>query len=443
MSVMIVGSGVSGQAVAEYLDNSGVKYFFAKQEDIDAFSFDEKYIQRLLRDVSQVIVSPGISLRTELVRWAIHKNIDVIGELEFGSEKIINDIIAVTGTNGKTTTVNLINFLLKDSEQGSVMCGNVGVPITSFVGRLSNESIVLECSSFQLETIKDFKPHIAVILNITEDHLNRHLSIDEYIRCKLNITKNQDENDYLLVNADDEILQKQTPKTRAQIFYFSTKKKVVGCYIKNKSIYFNDNKKEIRLASLSKIKLVGEHNLSNILASVLAIFLQTHDLNLLKNLSKFSGVCHRLEFVKKINGISFYNDSKATNIASTIVAVKSFKCDINLILGGSDKGFGFDELFKKMPKNVKRIAIFGQTSAKIAFSARKFGFNNYRIFAGLGAATKALFGQAKAGEIILLSPACASFDFFSNFEERGNFFKQVVREIEFHESSFDYSNKKT
>lgn len=435
MKTMIIGSGLSGLAISEYLEKKNIEHFFAKQEDINASEFSDGYLDELLFNVGMVIVSPGISLQKELIIQIKKRKIALFGEFDYGASKIKNEIISVTGTNGKTTTVSLIHYLLKDYVGGVKIGGNIGVPVTSFVDDLKNEIVVLEASSYQLESVKKFKPHIAVILNISEDHLLRHKTMREYIRCKYKITKNQTEDDCLILNADDEVLMSMPPKTKAHVFYFSIKKKVYGSYIKNGSIYFNDNKKEIKLVSLSKIKLQGEHNLSNILASVLAVYLQTRNLELLKNVSEFEGVPHRIEYLKTINGVEFYNDSKATNIASTLVAVKTFKSPINLILGGSDKGYCFDELFKNLPKNVVNISVFGETKHKIALSAKMWNYDNIYICDNLESATKTLFSLSNQGDIILLSPACASFDFFSNFEERGNFFRNIVREIELNESS--------
>lgn len=443
MKILILGSGLSGRAVADYLDSQNIDYIFAKNEDINSNDFNEEHLDNLLGDIDFAVISPGIPCDNKLVFWIKQRKIALFGELEFGCSKIKNDIIAVTGTNGKTTTVSLIHFLLKDYLGGCSLGGNIGVPVTSLINKIKGEEIVvLETSSFQLETIKHFKPHIAVILNISEDHLNRHGTMKEYIKCKYKISKNLKTGDYLILNADDDYLLKNPPKTKATIYYFSTKHKVIGSYIKNNCIYFNDNIKEIRLASLSGIKLKGEHNLSNILAGVLAVFLETRNTDLLKNISSFSGVEHRIEFVKSINGVDFYNDSKATNIASTLVAVKSFKNDINLILGGSDKGYGFDELFKNLPKNVKNIAIFGETKYKIASFIKKYKFENFYICDNLAQATKLLFSLSKPKDVVLLSPACASFDFFTCFEERGNFFKKIVRELNYNETSFFENGEK-
>lgn len=442
MRFMILGSGLSGRAVADYLSGRGEEYFFAKKDDINATSFNKDYLDNLLEEVDAVIASPGISCKNELVFQIKKRKIAFFGEFEFGSSRLDNDIIAVTGTNGKTTTVSLIHYLLRNYYGGCLLAGNIGLPVTGLLNKVvGSEIVVLEASSFQLETVNKFKPHIAVILNIAQDHLNRHGTMREYIKCKYNIAKRLDQNDYLILNADDDYLQKHPPKTKAKVLYFSTKTKVLGSYIKNNSIYFNDNEKEIKLVGLSNVKLKGEHNLSNILAAVLSVYLETSNLDLLNSISRFEGVAHRIEFVKNIKGVEFYNDSKATNIASTLVAVASFKNDINLILGGSDKGYNFDELFKKLPQNVKNIAIFGETRGKIAFFAKKFNYKNYFICDNLMQSTKLLFSLSKRGDVVLLSPACASFDFFSGYEERGNFFKKIVRELDDETSCSEFKEK--
>lgn len=430
MGVLIIGSGVSGRAIYDYLNKNNIKSFFLDDFGVDINDVNEVRLNKLKKNIEYAVISPGISLKSNIVLWLKKNNIAFLGEFEFGVTKTHNDIIAVTGTNGKTTTVSLIYYLLRKYSAGVLVGGNIGVPVTSLLDNLSDEKlIVLECSSFQLETIKNFRPHIAVVLNITEDHLNRHKTMSEYIRCKYKITKNQTSTDYLILNADDENIRKNPPKTKAQIFYFSTKRKVFGCYLRNKTVYFWNGVTEIRLISLSRLKIKGEHNLSNSLASLLAVFLQTENLDLLKDVLNFEGVEHRIEFVKKIRGVEFYNDSKATNIASVLVACNSFKNNIFLILGGSDKGYEFDELFIRLSKNVKYIAIFGETKHKIAFSAQKFNFKNYCICNTLEEAVNELFNKAVKNDIILLSPACASFDQFSGYEERGNLFKKIVHSL--------------
>ncbi len=446
MKALVVGKGVSGKSAFEFLKSKNIAVSFAKEEDINSGKNleDKLYLDRLFKGLSFIVISPGISLHSKIIVEAKKRNIKVIGELELGLSEINSRVVAVTGTNGKTTTVSLIGFLLSGSNLQTWVGGNIGTAVTSFASSTKKEDVVvLECSSFQLECVENFHAHIGAILNITPDHLSRHGTMQNYILAKQNIAKNQTKNDYLLINADSEILMKNIPKTGAQILYFSTKQKVVGCYIKNGCIYLNISKKEKKLVSLKNIKLIGEHNLSNILCASLAVYLLTGDTKLLKGVSNFQAVEHRIEFVKNIGGVSFYNDSKATNIDSTIVALKSFKCGINLILGGSEKGYDFDELFANLIPNVCKIAVFGQTKPKILQSAEKFKFKNIYSCDTLKACTKLLFNLAKPKEIVLLSPACASFDQFKNYEERGRIFKKIVEEIGEYEASKTECKKET
>lgn len=446
MKALILGSGLSGKSAYQFLKSAGYEVSFATEEDINDGSKIGKnqYTDRLLNGLSFIVNSPGINLECKLCEEAQSRKIKIIGELELGLGKTQGDIIAVTGTNGKTTTVSLINFLLLGENRRTYLGGNIGTPVTSFASCTKKEDIVvLECSSYQLENISKIHAHIAMILNITPDHLTRHKTMDNYMLSKYNICKNQTKDDYLLINADSELLMKYPPKTDAKIYYFSTKRKVTGCYIKSGCIYFNDNQKQKKLISLSGIKLLGEHNLSNILASCLAVYLETGNTNILKRVSNFQGVEHRNEYVQTIRGVAFYNDSKATNIASTLVALKSFKCKINLILGGSEKGYDFDELYANLTPNVANIAVFGQTKPKILYAAKKYNYENIYSCDTLKACTKLLFNLAKSGEIILLSPACASFDHFKNYEERGSVFKKIVGEIAQNETDSSETNKET
>ena len=445
MKVLVVGAGKSGRSAHDYLYKHNYIVDFADEKIVNANEkeFEEYDKDRLFEGLSFIVVSPGISFSLPFMKEAKIRKIKIIPEIELGTVNIKGNIIAVTGTNGKTTTVSLINFLLKNSGKNIFCGGNIGVPVTSFCDETkAGDVTVLECSSYQLEGVKKFHANIACILNFSVDHLTRHKTLKRYIWCKNNIVKNQTANDYLLLNFDNELLMKNVPKTKAKIYYFSTKNKVVGCYVKRGCIYFNDNQKEEKLLSLKDIKLVGEHNISNVLAAVLAVYLKTKNKQILKEVKNFNGVEHRIEYVKTVRGIEFFNDSKATNIDSTIVATKSFKCKINLILGGSDKGYDFDELFKNLPKNVENIAIFGETKNKIAFSAKKLNFKNYIICDNLKESTIKLFNKASKNSVVLLSPACASFDHFSNFEERGNVFKKIVREIDLNENDCSQNEKK-
>ncbi|MBQ9792447.1 MAG: UDP-N-acetylmuramoyl-L-alanine--D-glutamate ligase [Clostridia bacterium] len=378
MKVLVAGCGISGQSALKFLKRKGyeAQYLDNKYLSTNLEILDEE-LDRLFEGLSFIVVSPGISLDTPILVEAKKRKISIIGELELGGRELKGSIISITGTNGKTTTTSLINFILSTLESNIFLGGNIGTAVTSFADKTKeNDITVLECSSYQLETIESFKPHISAILNLSEDHLLRHKTMENYIKAKQNITKNQNENDYLLINYDNETLMNNIPKTKAKIMYFSTKNKVNGCYVKNNCIYFNDNQKEKRLISLKNIKLVGKHNLSNIVCAVLCVYLETRNIKILSQISKFQGIEHRIEYVKTINGIDFFNDSKATNIDSTLVAVNSFNRKINLILGGSEKGYDFDKLFVNFSKKIANIVVFGETKTKIYTTAKKYNFNN-------------------------------------------------------------------
>ena len=444
MKVMIAGMGKSGRSAYDFLTNKGYVVEFINDEILNSkFELTETMKDRLFDGLSFIVASPGVALDLPFFKEAKNRKIKIVGELELGVINIKGDIIAVTGTNGKTTTVTLVKFLLKNYAKKVFLGGNIGVPITSFCENVKTDDVVvLECSSYQLESVKEFHANIACILNFSVDHLKRHKTLEKYMWCKNKIVKNQTKEDVLILNADNDLLMKNKPTTKAKVYYFSTKKKVIGCYVKRGCIYFNDSEKEEKLLSLKKIKLIGEHNLSNILAACLIVYLYTKNKNLLNEIEYFNGVAHRIEYVDKIKDVAFYNDSKATNIDSTLVATKSFKNKINLILGGSDKGYDFEDLFKNLPKNVKNIAVFGETKQKIAFFANKYNFKNLYICHSLRAATIFCFEKSKPNYIVLLSPACASFDQFSNYEERGNVFKNIVKEIAFDENKKQKQSEK-
>ena len=444
MKVLIFGQGKSGKSAYNFLKKKNVKVEFAKEEDLNSVFLEKDYLDRLFEGLSFAVVSPGIKPDNYLIGEAEKRKVKLVCEFDLGANDIKSDIIAVTGTNGKTTTVSLINFLLLGAGKKTFLGGNIGFPVTSFSDETKDDDIVvLECSSFQLFWSKNFHPHISAILNITPDHLSWHKKLQNYIKCKQKIASKLSKDDFLLINADDELLMKNLPKTRGKIFYFSTKQKVCGCFVEGDSIYFYDNCRKKKLASLVGIKLIGKHNLSNILCAVLAVYLETGDKSIFKNLKYFEGIEHRIEYVGQARGVLFYNDSKATNIASTLVALSSFSCGINLILGGSEKGYDFDELFAKIPKNVKNIAVFGQTKPSILASAKKFNFLNIFPLESLNSCVNLCFKLSEPKDVVLLSPASASFDQFSNFEERGNVFKKIAKEIILNETTLFESEEKT
>jgi len=422
--VLIVGKGKSGQSAAKLLTKHGLSVRVVDDEDM----LSDGEIDNLYSGLSFVVVSPGISLESRWVTKARDHKIKVIGELELGYLYNNGRVLAVTGTNGKTTVTTLIGRLMETVGKTWVG-GNIGIPFTQFCEKTKpSDNICLEVSSFQLETISSFHPHIAALTNITPDHLNRHKTMQKYANTKLKIFKNMAETDFAVINADSEIVMRKTDKIRPKRIFFSTKKEVLGCFSQGGNIYFNDGLKKICVAKTKNIKLVGEHNLSNVLCAVAMFILAGgNPQNVKAVLQKFYGVEHRIEFVAKKKGVRFYNDSKATNPDSTLVAVNSFSEPIVLLLGGSDKGFSFDELFAKLPDNVYKIIVFGEVKAKLILAAKKYARSVIEANS-IKEAVKEAIAIAPKNSVVLFSPAAASFDMFSNFEERGRFFKLTVRE---------------
>ena len=430
MKSLVIGAGKSGKSAIKLLKKLGYTTFLI---DDKKTCLTEHLKEKLLKDLDLVVVSPGVPLDNSFVQEISNKGIEIIGEFELGARLLRCKSIAITGTNGKTTTTSLVGHILSESGESTFVGGNIGVPVSSFCLQTKNDDVsVLEVSSFQLESSPLFRPHIAAILNITPDHLNRHKTMENYIKAKLNIFKNQTYKDYAVINLDDEILSQQDFSfVKSEIYYFSTKVECKGCYVKNGCIYFNDGVVSQFVMRTADISLKGEHNLSNVLAGLLCVILYGLPLAGLSGFVKsFQGVSHRLEFVAEINGVSFINDSKATNISSTLVAMKAMTEHTTVILGGSDKGCEFDELFESVPVLIKNFVVIGETKQKILAAAARKNVSNVYACQTFKEAINFAYELSESGECVLLSPACASFDMFSNFEERGKAFSKFVKELE-------------
>lgn len=428
MKAVIMGSGISGKGALKLL----------KKLKFDVFLIDEKKVklsarlkEKLLSGLDILVLSPGICIDNLFVQEAKENGVEVVSELELGSRLIASKFIAVTGTNGKTTTVSLIGKLL-EGEQKIFIGGNIGRAVSSFsLQTKKDDQVVLEVSSFQLESTNFFHPHIAVMLNISTDHLSRHKTMKNYISEKLKIFRNQTAEDFAVINLDDDIVMEQDLSfIKSEIYFFSTKNECKGCYCKNDCIYFSDGSFSQFLMKKDDILLQGEHNLSNVLAGLCAVILQGANIETLKQkVAMFKGISHRLEFVAEVAGVTFINDSKATNIGGTIVAIKAMTEPTTLILGGSDKGFEYDELFENLTSNIKNIVVIGETKQKILQSAKRHNVANVFEAKTFKDAVWLAFELSTENETVLLSPASASFDMFANFEERGKVFAKIVREI--------------
>ena len=401
----------------EALKDKNAKLYFGKQ-DIN-----------VLKDITLIIISPGVPQSIDIVKEAKKRNIKVIGEIEFAYNLIPDrNYISVTGTDGKTTTVNLIYSIISSYKKARLL-GNVGNTFSKEVESIEkDEDIVLELSSFQLETVYNFHSHISVILNIAEDHLDRYKDIEDYFNAKKNITKNQNSNDFLILNYDNFYTNRyyndliKTKDISFNVLTFSTKFKEANLYYNSEDecVYYNGEK----LFSIAKRKLLGMHNIENILASVLACIKDNIPIEYIdKAVNNFKSIEHRLEFVKEINGVKYINDSKATSMSAVMSALKAFDKNIILIMGGRNKGIDFKPLKSIIEERVKKLILTGEASEDLS---NMIEVSNKIIIKDFTEAFNYAKEIAINGDTVLLSPGCASFDSFKNYEERGKYFKGLV-----------------
>jgi UDP-N-acetylmuramoylalanine--D-glutamate ligase len=374
-----------------------------------------------------IVKNPGIPYQNPIVDGAIEKGIPVITEVELAYQISEAPFIGITGTNGKTTTTTLIFEMLNKGNKHPLIAGNIGTVASGVAQEASAENnIVIELSSFQLMGIDTFKPKIAIITNLYDAHLDYHGTREEYMKAKANITKNQVESDYLIVNKEQQDVMKVAEQSKAAIIPFSTKRELAeGAYISEGWICFNDEK----VMLIDEIALPGEHNLENILSAMAAAKLSgVENEAIQKVLREFTGVKHRLQYVAEIADRKFYNDSKATNILATINALQAFKTPIILLAGGLDRGTEFDELIPYF-KNVKALITFGQTAAKIERVASIAGIKQIKRVDNVEKAVPVAYRYSESGDVILLSPACASWDQYKTFEVRGDIFINAVHKL--------------
>ena len=422
--VTVFGLAKSGIAAAKKLASLGAKVLVTdiKAEADPALLKELKQLgiaielgghsAKAIAGAELIVVSPGIHLDIPILEEAKQKGIPIISEIELAYCLLTKPIIAVTGTNGKTTTTTLIGELLKAGGKKVAVAGNIGYPLVA-VDDQDLDYIVAEISSYQLETIDKFQPWISVILNIQPDHLDRHGSMEEYIKQKARIFKNQTSDDYLVFNGDDSAVKKMVKQAKVKLIEFSKKHP------------------EIITLAPGEIKIPGRHNLENALAAASAAYLCGVDKQTVAQVLKtFPGVEHRIEFITSINGVEFYNDSKATNPDSTLVAIETFKDrGLILILGGRDKGVALDTLVSEIRQHVKAVVLVGEATQRFNEALTKAGYKNIYFADSMKGAAERSLKLGAPGDIALLSPACASFDMFSNFEERGRVFKQAVGEL--------------
>ncbi|MED4226089.1 UDP-N-acetylmuramoyl-L-alanine--D-glutamate ligase [Neobacillus cucumis] len=387
----------------------------------------EHPIELLDEGFELIVKNPGIPYHNPMIEGAIEKGIPVITEVELAYEISEAPFIGITGTNGKTTTTTLVYEMLKEGSKQPLIAGNIGTVASGVAQKAERDNtIVIELSSFQLMGIKSFTPKIAIITNLYDAHLDYHGTRKEYIEAKANITKNQTESEYLVVNADQEDTMEVARNSKATIIPFSTKKELpVGAYIKDGWITFNQEP----VMEIGDIALPGVHNLENILSAMAAAKLSGVDNSAIQAVLKtFTGVRHRLQYVAEVNSRKFYNDSKATNSLATIKALSAFKAPTILLAGGLDRGNEFDELLPYL-SNVKALITFGQTAPKLERVGKLAGIKTISHVDNVDKAVPEAYRYSEPGDVILLSPACASWDQYKSFEVRGDIFIEAVHKL--------------
>ncbi|MDR3774388.1 MAG: UDP-N-acetylmuramoyl-L-alanine--D-glutamate ligase [Terracidiphilus sp.] len=442
--VLVVGLGKSGLAAALFLRRRGAQVTVSDVRSAEALAKD---IPALLdegimvetgghglltfRRQDLIVVSPGVPLNTPELAQVKSFGLPVIGELELAGRFLKGKTVAITGSNGKTTTTALVGEILEKAGVPTLVGGNIGVPVVALIEQSTDETwSVLEVSSFQLESTEQFHPRIAVILNITPDHLDRHGSFENYALAKERIFAAQDEHDWVVLNADNARAAQAASRSRAQVYFFSVEHSVErGAWVEEGFLVYRAGKDEPveKVMPLHNVPLKGAHNVENVLAAMCAARLAGVSAEQIRAaVEAFQAVEHRLEYVATINGVEFYNDSKATNVDATAKAVASFSSGIHLILGGKDKNSDYTQLAQLLRARVRAVYTIGSAAAKIESELR--GVVPILSCETLDKAVNAAGSDARPGEVVLLAPACSSFDQFENYEHRGRVFKELVSE---------------
>jgi len=386
--------------------------------------------EKTFLDQELIIPSPGVPADAPLLQAARAKGVTIWSEIELADRFLKGRLIGITGSNGKTTTTSLIEHILRSAGVPTILAGNIGTPLISRVHQTNDTTVtVVELSSFQLELIETFRPGISVFLNLTPDHLDRHHTLEAYGAAKARIFENQMETDSAVLNADDPATTKYAP-AKPQVFWFSRKQRVAqGAFVQKDEVVFRRNGQDNAVLTLQDIPLAGAHNVENVLAAVTATRLAGVDsLSIAKGVRSFSGVEHRLEFVSEIGGVRYYNDSKATNVDATLKALDAFPGRILVILGGKDKGSDYTVLQKPLREKTILALLIGAASEKI--EKQIAGSVAVERAGTIERAVEIASHAARPGDVVLLAPACASFDQFENYEHRGRIFKDLVHQLE-------------
>jgi len=440
--VLVVGIGKSGLAAARFLKKRGARVTVSDARPALLIAelpmlLDEGFMVEAgshglltFRRQDLIVVSPGVPATVPELVQVRAIGMHVIGELELGAEFLQGEVIAITGSNGKTTTTTLVGEILKAAGRTMLVGGNIGTPVVELAEESTPETwSVLEVSSFQLETVETFKPRIALVLNITPDHLDRHGSFENYAAAKARITEFQTGDDFLVLNAEDVKTQLVAAKTKAQIYWFSAKRQIKqGAFVHGESIFFvaKEGAKPEPVMPVAEIPLAGAHNVENVLAAACAARLAGVENAVIRTaVGAFKAVEHRLEFVREFEGVRYYNDSKATNVDATVKAVEAFEGGVWLILGGKDKDSDYATMSELLRERVKAVLTIGSAAEKI--ERQLAGVVMIERAETIERAVALAHEKASAGDVVLLAPACASFDQFENYEHRGRVFKGLVQ----------------
>lgn len=441
--VLVVGLGKSGVAAAQFLQGRGARVTVSDSKAEAQLSreipglLDRGIVvetgghgERTFRDQDLIVVSPGVPYDVPQLMQARSLGVPVIGEVELAYRFLKGRIIGITGSNGKTTTTTLVGQILEHSGKKVQVGGNIGTPVIELAPMSTDDSwTVLEISSFQLETIEKFRVNVGVILNITPDHLDRHGTLEGYVAAKARIFENQTSEDHAVLNADDPICVPLAGKTRGRVALFSRKSEVKnGAFVRDEKLWFREQSGEREVMAADEIPLKGAHNVENVLAAVaVGMITGCQPAQIRSAVMAFKAVEHRLEYVATINGVDYYNDSKATNVDATIKALESFPANIHIILGGKDKGSDYTVLQDLLRARVKKVYTIGAAAEKIASHIGDAA--PLEKSETLEKAVRRAAESAVAGDIVLLAPACASFDQFENYEHRGRVFKELAASL--------------
>lgn len=439
---LVAGLSKSGESSARFLLDRGAEVYLyddvisdkvsalcLKLEQLGAHVLSSEECDEAALHCDVLVLSPGIPIDTALPISFRKQGKAIIGEEELGALYLRATPVAVTGTNGKTTTVSMLNDVLNASGKHSVACGNIGNPLVKEVENLSfDDFAVIEISSFQLETLSSLRPHIAIITNVTEDHLNRHYNMENYIFLKAKILRNLRESEFAVLNYDDPVVRGFAKNCKAKVVYFSVQNKIDGAYLEEGSLYY----KGIKYFDVADMTVSGLHNIYNALACIAAAgILELDKTSVAAAICAFKGIRHRIEKVRVSGGVTYIDDSKGTNVDATVKAAQSMRSPTVILLGGKDKGYDYAPLFENLNSTaVIHAIIYGENRFKMLNAAIKSGFISVSLCSEFSTAVRLASYIAKPGQSVLLSPASSSFDSFSNYEERGEVFRQMVESLD-------------